>query len=190
MEDSHIIHIKNMVCARCIISVKDILTDLTIPFYKVELGEVALKKALTDNEQKQLNDRLLTVGFELLQSAKSALISRIKTLLINQIHHQDEPLAMNYSTFLTENLHQEYGYLSRLFSSVEGITIEKYIAEQKIEKVKELLFYNEFTLSEIAFQMHYSSTAHLSAQFKKQTGMTPTQFKKEKSLQRRSLDQI
>lgn len=190
MEDSHIIHIKNMVCARCIISVEDILTGLDIPYQKVSLGEVVLRKALTGNKQKQLNDKLLAVGFELLQSTKSALISKIKTLLIDQIHHQDKALAMNYSTFLAEKLHQEYGYLSRLFSSVEGITIEKYIAQQKIEKVKELLFYNELTLSEIAFQMHYSSTAHLSAQFKKQTGMTPTQFKKEKSFQRRSLDQI
>lgn len=179
-----------MVCARCITSVKDILTDLAILYQKVSLGEIILKKELTDTEQKNLNEKLLEVGFELLQSTKSTLISRIKTLLIEQIHYQEEPLAVNYSTFLAEKLHQEYGYLSRLFSSVEGVTIEKYIAQQRIEKVKELLFYNELTLSEIAFQMHYSSTAHLSAQFKKQTGMTPTQFKKEKSFQRRSLDQI
>ncbi len=130
------------------------------------------------------------MGFELLETGKSALISQIKSLIIGQIHYKTESLKVNFSTFLAESLHHDYSYLSRLFSSVEGITIEKFITQQKIERVKELLFYNQLTLSEIAFQLDYSSTAHLSSQFKKETGMTPSAFKSQHKPGHRHLDSI
>ncbi len=179
-----------MVCPRCITAVVDLLDELDIEYTKVELGEVGLNNELNISQQAELSHKLQALGFELLESGKSALISRIKTLVVEQVHHKKEPLQVNFSTFLSEQLQHEYSYLSRLFSSVEGITIEKFITLQKTELVKELLFYNEATLSEIAFQMNYSSVAHLSAQFKKETGMTPTAFKKSKKPGRSSLDSL
>jgi AraC-like DNA-binding protein len=126
----------------------------------------------------------------LLEPGKSVLISKIKTVIIEQIHHAQEPLSINFSSLISDKLNHEYAYLSRLFSSVEGITIEKFIVLQKIEKVKEYLIYNQMTLSEIANEMKYSSVAHLSSQFKKETGMTPTQFKSQSSHHRKPLDKL
>lgn len=190
MESNTSIHIKNMVCPRCILAVTDLLNNLKIKFQEVQLGKVTFAEPIEKKKFTLLNSQLTVLGFELLESGKSSLISKIKTLIIEQIHHSKDPLKENFSTFLAEKLHHEYSYLSRLFSAVEGITIEKYIARQKIEKVKELLFYNEQTLSEIAFQMDYSSTAYLSTQFKKETGMTPTQFKDMHQPGHRHLDSI
>jgi AraC-like DNA-binding protein len=184
------IHIKNMVCQRCILAVQDILHDLNIEAEEVALGKVTLTHELDADKRKELSDRLKDLDFELLEPGRSSLISRIKTLIVEQIHHSKEPLKENFSTFLADKLHHEYSYLSRLFSSVEGITIEKYIARQKIEKVKELLFYDELSLSEIAFQMDYSSAAYLSTQFKKETGMTPTEFKNRHQPGHQHLDSL
>lgn len=181
MEDHNTIHIKNMVCPRCIMAVEDLFKVLNIEIKSIRLGEVVVSRKLEDETKRQLAKQLKDLGFALLEPGKSLIISQIKSMLIQQIHHTNEPLKVNYSTFLSENLHHDYSYLSRLFSSVEGVTIEKFITAQKIERVKELLFYNEMNLSEIAFQMNYSSVAHLSAQFKKETGMTPSAFKKQKS---------
>ena len=125
-----------------------------------------------------MNERLNQIGFEILEPGKSALINKVKLIIIDLIHNSEVSQNANLSTILSEELHQEYSYLSRLFSSVEGITIEKFTLKQRIEKVKELLFYDQLNLSEIAFKMNYSSVAHLSNQFKKETGMNTSDFKK------------
>ena len=177
-----------MVCPRCIAAVEVVLQEIDIPYNSIKLGEVELKTDLLEGKQKLLANKLNSLGFELLESESSKTISQIKTLIINQIHHNREKLKVNLSNYLADKLHQDYSSLSRLFSSVEGITIEKFVMRQKIERVKELLFYDQHNLSEIAFEMDYSSVAHLSAQFKKETGMTPTQFKANKDSIRISLD--
>ncbi|KAA3637678.1 MAG: AraC family transcriptional regulator [Bacteroidetes bacterium] len=184
------IHIKNMVCPRCIMAIKEALNELNIPFTKVELGLVYLPKGLDPGERVELGKKVKALGFELLEPSKAILISTIKTLVIDQIHYSKEPLSVNFSTFLSERLNYNYHNLSRLFSTVEGITIERFITHQKIERVKELLFYDELTLSEIAYKMNYSSVAYLSSQFKKETGMTPTAFKKNREPQHKSLDKL
>lgn len=161
-----------------------------IPFSTIKLGEVELKTELHEAQQKLLAKKLNSLGFELLESESSKMISQIKTLIINQIHHSHEKLKVNLSAFLADKLHQDYSSLSRLFSLVEGITIEKFVMRQKIERVKELLFYDQHNLSQIAFEMDYSSVAHLSAQFKKETGITPTQFKANKDSGRSSIDRL
>ncbi len=175
--ESSVVYVKNMVCPRCIMAVERVFVNLAIPYRSVKLGEVHLSRQLSVDDKDSLSSELKPFGFEFLEQGKSILISQIKSLLINQIHFQNEPLKVNFSTYLAEKLHHDYSYLSRLFSGIESVTIEKFITGQKIEKVKELLFYNEYTLSEIAYQLNYSSLAHLSAQFKKETGMTPTTFK-------------
>jgi AraC-like DNA-binding protein len=186
--ETKILHIKNMVCPRCISAVEKALEELSIEYSSVQLGEVILKELLTNDKREELSSHLDALGFELLGSRKSVLISRIKTLIIEQVHYKSEPLKERFSAFLSKKLFHDYGYLSHLFSSVEGITIEKFIMIQKIERVKELLFYNELTLSEIAHQLGYSSVSHLSSQFKKETGMTPTQFKKQNKPAHRPID--
>ena len=185
-----IIHIKNMVCPRCIHTVEHIFNTASIPFIRIELGQVTTPTPLTVPQKILLDERLKEEGFELLTDHKSKLIGQIKSLLIKWIHYRSTPANKNYSLLLSEQLNHDYSYLSKLFSSVEGITIERFILRQKIEKVKELLFYNELTLSEIAHQMNYSSVAYLSTQFKNETGMTPSEFKKSKKPRRQSLDSI
>ncbi|WP_020531093.1 helix-turn-helix domain-containing protein [Flexithrix dorotheae] len=180
MREKQILYIKNMVCPRCIEAVNELLISLNIGTKSVSLGEVILEKDLSDELKKTLDEKLKSKGFELLQDQKSKLIGQIKAIIIDKIHHHDEQLMANFSNYISEKLNHEYSYLSRLFSSVEGITIEKFIVRQKIERVKEFLFYNELTLSEIAFKMDYSSVAYLSSQFKKETGMTPSEFKQLK----------
>ena len=165
-----------MVCPRCIMAVEQILHDLNISYSYMKLGEVKLATPLSEKQREELTQHLSEKGFELLESERSALIAKIKSLIIQQIHHERKELKVNFSDYLAEEIKQPYGYLSRLFSNVEGITIERFIARQKIERIKELLFYN-MNLSEIAFEMNYSSVAYLSAQFKKETGMTVSQFK-------------
>ncbi len=185
------IYIKNMVCPRCIDTVKEIFAEHKLNISSIALGEVITENEISKIQKETLNKKLNKRGFELLKDTKSQLIGKIKTLIIDSIHYSKEPIKINFSVYLSDQLHHEYGYLSRLFSSVEGITIEKYVLSQKIEKVKELIFYDELTLSEIAFRLDYSSVAYLSSQFKKETGMTPTQFKKQKNPSRRNhLDSI
>lgn len=181
--------IKNMVCPRCIEAVSEIFSGEKLEA-KVELGKVRLEKSISEAQKEKLAQLLQNRGFELLESGKSALISQIKTGIIDLVHHQDNQLQENLSSYLSEKLNQEYSGLSKLFSQVEGITIERYYTLQKIEKVKEFLFYDELSLSEIAFKMGYSSVAYLSAQFKKETGMTPSEFKKNGMVKRKSLDGI
>jgi AraC-like DNA-binding protein len=185
-----IIHIKNMVCPRCITAVKEILDGLKIQYQNIELGQVVLPEPIDKNHLKIFENKINSLGFELLEPGKSSLISKIKTVIIDQIHYNKEPISINFSSLIGDKLHHDYSYLSRLFSSVEGVTIEKFIVRQKIEKVKELLFYDELSLSEIAFKMDYSSVAYLSTQFKKETGMTPTQFKNTHQPGHRHLDSL
>lgn len=179
-----------MVCPRCIDSVEEIFNTINIATDAVKLGEVKVPNKISSDQLMRLEKLLIARGFELLQDQRSQLIGQIKSIIIEQIHYNNEPLKVNFSTLISETLHHEYAGLSKLFSQVEGITIEKFILKQKIEKVKELIVYNELNLSEIANQLEYSSVAHLSAQFKKETGMTPTAFKKLERRDRNSIDSI
>jgi len=179
-----------MVCPRCISTVEDICEKLNLEISEIQLGELKTKNEISELDKKALGEALVNNGFELLEDNKSKLIDRIKSTVIDQVHHQSENIKINFSSFLADKLNHEYTSLSKLFSSVEGITIERYILKQKIGKVKELLFYNQLSLSEIAFEMDYSSVAHLSAQFKKETGMSPTEFKKLKGPNYQQLDSL
>ena len=184
------VFIKNMVCPRCIESVRGIFGTLNIKIRDIKLGEVTTPDDIDNTKKEMLANKLKEHGFELIEDNKSKLIGAIKATVIEMIHYSDEPLYINFSTLLSEKLHYDYSYLSRLFSSVEGVTIEKFIVAQKVEKVKELIFYDEMTLSEIAYRMNYSSVAHLSSQFKKETGMTPSEYKKQRLPGRRPIDSI
>ena len=191
MERPVTLHIKNMVCPRCERVVREELEKLGLEVRHVELGEAQVfPKAGGEVEQEAVRVALEQAGFELLEDQKAKLVERIKTLIVDLIHHHPEELRVNYSDYIAAQIDRDYHYLSQLFSSLENVTIEKYIILQKIEKVKELLVYGELTLSEIAYQLHYSSVAHLSNQFKQVTGFTPTEFKKLKSHQRKGLDKI
>ncbi|MFA9213132.1 MAG: helix-turn-helix domain-containing protein [Candidatus Methylacidiphilales bacterium] len=184
------LYIKNMVCNRCVLVVKSELEKLGHLPSTISLGEVELKDDLADFEKTNIDIHLKTFGFQLIDDKKSRLIGQIKSSIIEIIHHQNSELKSNLSNYLINKLHHDYTYLSNLFSEVEGTTIEKYFIAQKIEKVKELLVYDELSLSEIADQMNYSSVGYLSNQFKKITGLTPTHFKNVKEKKRKPLDKV
>ncbi|REH00835.1 helix-turn-helix domain-containing protein [Flavobacterium aquicola] len=184
------LYIKNMVCNRCIMAVENELEKLGHQPLNITLGEVLLNKELTDSEKEILSLHLQNLGFEMIDDKKSRLIGQIKSSIIEIVHHQNSDLKSNLSDYLSSRLHHDYTYLSNLFSETEGTTIEKYFIAQKIEKVKELLVYDELSLSEIAAKMNYSSVAYLSNQFKKVTGLTPTYFKNIKENKRRPLDEL
>lgn len=170
--------IKNMVCNRCIKVVTTELIQHKIDFLKVELGKIFLKKPLTAELEQKLNSILIQEGFEIVKDSGAKLVNEIKTVIVKHIFHSKEiNKHKNYSAFLAENLGIEYTHLSRIFSEKEGKTIEKYIILQKIERVKELIVYNELTFSQISYEMGYSSPQHMSRQFKKTTGLTPTEYK-------------
>jgi YesN/AraC family two-component response regulator len=156
------------------------LLAMGIRCYSVDLGEVETEKDLTPDEFKRLTNVLLKCGLEIMDDKKTILIEKIKNIVVEMIHFSEEPPSVNFSNFLSEKLHYEYHYLSTLFSEVKGTTIENYIISHKIERAKELLLYNQLTLTEIAYDLHYSSVAHLSNQFKKVTGLTPSFFKNMK----------
>ncbi|MXV51323.1 helix-turn-helix domain-containing protein [Pedobacter sp. HMF7647] len=186
--------IKNMVCPRCITAVNNIFHELKLEPTSVELGTVRLADdKLAPEKLHEIKKILAEQGFELLDDSNQKLIGRIKTLVIEKIFHsQHLDLKTNWSDIISQALHHDYGSLSGLFSSVEGITLEQYIIRQKIERVKELLMYNELSLSEIYWKLGYSSVAHLSAQFKKITGDTPSHFKNQRSSasERKPIDSI
>ena len=180
-----------MVCHRCKLAVENELKQLGLHPLKVELGEVVIKEdSINKVKLQQLSFNLDALGFELLDNKKQKLIGQIKTLIIKSVHYNKEQPSKNYSVLIAENLHHDYSYLSKLFSETEGITIEQFIINQKIERVKELLVYDEKSLGEIAFETGYSSVAHLSAQFKKVTGLTPTAFKQSGINHRKTLDNL
>ena len=184
------LYIKNMVCRRCITAVEETLQEHQLRPASIRLGEIILAEQPTESQLVELTASLQKLGFELLDDYKHQIIEKIKTLIINLVHHTPEKQIKKLSELLAENLHKDYSYLSNLFSEVEGITIEKYFINQRIEKVKEMLIYNELSLSEIAFQNGYSSVAHLSSQFKKVTGLTPKTFKSSGISQRKFIDAV
>lgn len=177
-----ILHIKNMVCNRCITAVEGVIKNAGFHPERVSLGEVVIPdEDLSEEALSRIDDQLRQFGFERISDRKAQLIEAMKSKIIQLIHHNDQMnLRTNWSEILSEALHYDYNYLSSLFSAVEGITVEHYIIQQRIEKAKELLLYDELTLSQIANQLGYSSVAHLSAQFKKVTGLTPTALKKSR----------
>lgn len=170
--------------------VKSELEQLGFQPLTVELGEVELKDELSNDDKERVNTRFRELGFELIDDKKSRLIERVKNLVIELVHHSEQQLNMNVSDYLTQYIPMEYKYLSNLFSEVEGTTIEKFYIAQRLERVKELLVYDELSLSEIADQMGYSSVAYLSTQFKKVVGLTPSHFKSIKVSKRKSLDHL
>lgn len=174
------IYIKHMVCPRCIKAVDEVFRAKGIFPVSVELGLVQIEKGdLMKDALEEIRDKLSRDGFELIDDKKSLLLEQVKTKVIDTIHHSGKiDLQINWSSFLADVLDTDYNTISHLFSAVEGITLEHYIILQKIEKVKELIFYDELSIKEISFRLGYSSVAHLSSQFKKVTGFTPTQFKK------------
>ncbi len=184
------LYIKNMVCSRCEMAVTTALEKIGIPILSIQLGEVELSRPIQEKEKQNLAKNLNVLGFELLDDKISKTIERIKNLIIDLVHYQNEKLKINLSTYLAEDLMQDYSTLSNLFSETEGSTIEHYFIAQKIEKAKELLMYNELTLSEIAIQLNYSDVSHLSKQFKKVTGFTPTHFKKLREVKRKQIDNL
>lgn len=180
-----------MVCHRCKMVVKDQLEKIGLHPLHIGLGEVMLEeKHLTVEQMQALSSGLTAAGFELMDDRQSRLIEQIKTFIIQAVHYDKAQPDKKFSDLLSQHVHHEYSYISKLFSDVEGITIEHFIISQKIEKVKELLMYNELSLSQIAFDMHYSSTAYLSNQFKRVTGLTPSAFKQSAASLRQSLDKI
>lgn len=179
-----------MVCSRCKMVVKSEFEKLGLQTISVELGEVELQNEITESQKEVLLQNLHSLGFDLLDDKKSKTIEKIKTLIIDLVHHKNNELKTNLSDYLAENLSQDYNTLSNLFSEIENTTIEKYFISQKIEKVKELLIYNELSLSEIADILNYSNVAHLSNQFKKITGFTPTHFKQLKNKSRIQIENL
>lgn len=179
-----------MVCKRCIMAVDNLLKNEGYHVESIELGEAALTENLNSEQLALLDKHLHHLGFELIDDRKGRLVEKIKNLIIQLVHHSEGPLQVNLSDYLTSELPYEYNYLSNLFSETTGSTIEKFYINQKIERIKELLIYDELSLAQIAYQMGYSSTAYLSSQFKKVTGLTPGYFKSIKSSKRRNIEEL
>lgn len=185
------LYIKNMVCDRCIMAVRQLLEARQLHPIMIQLGEVQLTEAELEPEVlRGLMEELRSLGFELMDDKKSRIIERIKNCIIRLVHHSGEPPRHKYSEIIATGVGYDYPYLSKLFSEVEGITVEQYLIRQKVEKAKEYLIYDELSLSEIADKMGYSSVAHLSGQFRKLTGMTPTAFRKLGVRPRSALDRV
>jgi AraC family transcriptional regulator len=185
------LYIKNMVCDRCIMAVRQQLDSLGFQYMNVQLGQVELANDPELNQLSELKEALLKKGFEVLDDKKARLVEQIKNTIVSLIQgYSEDEFNMKISALLEEKLRMDYHYLTTLFSSIEGVTIEKYVILQRIEKVKELLMYDEMNLSEIAFSLAYSSVQHLSQQFKKITGLTPSQFKQLKENNRKPLDKV
>lgn len=179
-----------MVCERCKMAVQSELEKLGLTALVIRLGEVEIKESHIEKQKPVLERRLQAIGFALLDDKKEKIVEEIKALIIQLIHQQDGAIQTNLSNYLATTLHRDYASLSSLFSEIEGSTIEKYYIRQKVEKVKELLTYDELNLNEIAFKLHYSSVAHLSNQFKKITGLSPSAYRKAAQSSRTPLDKL
>jgi len=179
-----------MVSLRCKLLVKDEITRLGLHHFAVDLGVVDIVESITSEQRETLNKNLKKSGLEVLDDKKSVLIERIKNVIIEMIHYSDEFPKENYSDYISNKLGLDYTYLSNIFSEVKGITIQQYIIINKIEKIKELLLYDELNISEISHKLHYSSVAHLSNQFKKITGLTPSFYKSLKNKRRENLEDL
>ncbi|MEO5912366.1 MAG: AraC family transcriptional regulator [Pelobium sp.] len=184
------IYIKNMVCSRCKMVVQSIFEEHQITPAHIALGEVEIAGDLSEERLATLNTSLKSMGFELIDDKKSRMVSQIKTIIISQVFHSKEANAINLSKQLSDQLNYDYNHLSTIFSEAEGITIEKYFINQRIERVKELILYDELSLSEIAYQLGYSSVSHLSNQFKKVTGLTPSFYKSLKENKRTNIEEL
>jgi AraC-like DNA-binding protein len=184
------LYIKYMVSIRCKMVVKDALKKLGLHYVNVDLGTVEVMEEITHEQREQLKTSLLKSGLELMEDKRAILIEKIQNVVIEMVHYEDELPKVNFSDYLSEKLNYDYTYLANLFSETKGITIEHFIILHKIERVKELIIYNELNLSEIAWRLHYSSVAHLSNQFKKITGLTPSYFKSLKQKKRNTLENV
>ena len=187
---SYRLFIKNMVCQRCVMTVEQIFKKLDIPAINVTLGEVEVARALTGDELQQIKEQLNKVGFDLIDKRVNKIIEGIKLAVLEYISLGMDAENIKLSSFITKKIPNDYSYLSDLFSSVEGRTIEQFFISQRIEKVKELLVYDQLSLTEISYQTGFSSVHHLSSQFKKVTGLTPSHFKKIAAEKRKSIDKV
>jgi AraC-like DNA-binding protein len=179
-----------MVSNRCKMAVRDELKKLGLHFTPVELGEVEIMENITTEQRELISIGLHNSGLELMADKKAMLIEKIKNIIIEMVHYSEEATKMNFSVYLSEKLNKDYGYMANLFSEVQGTTIEQFIIAHKIERIKELIIYDELNITEIAWKMNYSSVAHLSNQFKKMTGLSPSHFKKLKDKRRSSIEDI
>ncbi len=179
-----------MVCIRCKMVVKEALTKLGLSYTTVELGEAEIPGSISELQLEQVRAALLRSGLELMDDKKSVIIQKIKNVIIELVHYSEEPLTVNLSAYLSRKLNYDYTYLANLFSEARGVSIERFFIAHRIEHVKELLVYNELSLTEIAYKLHYSSVAHLSSQFKRVTGLTPSHFKKLKDKRRSMLEEL
>jgi AraC-like DNA-binding protein len=170
--------------------VKSVFESIGINPFSVELGEIVLKDDLYENQKNELLKKLRAIGFDLIDDRKNKTIDKIKTLIIDLVHNKNNDLKSNLSSYLSQEVNQDYNTLSNLFSEVENTTIEKYFINQKIEKVKELIIYDQLSLSQIAFDLNYSTVSHLSNQFKKATGFSPTHFKNIKTIKRKQIEDL
>lgn len=184
------LHIKYMVSKRCKSVVKEELKKLGLHFIMVDLGEVEILEDISDEQRTKLKIELLDAGLELMDDKRGILIEKIKNVIIEMVHHNDELDNRKFSDYLSEKLSHDYTYLANLFSEVQGTTIEQFVIGHKIERIKELIIYGELNMTEIAWKMHYSSVAHLSNQFKKVTGLTPSHFKQMKDKRRSPIEEI
>lgn len=184
------LYVRNMACLSCKVVVKEALEELQIEPVKVELGEVETRQELSDAEKQKLNSKIKKVGLELLESKQGAIIEKIRKVVVDYVYHTEEKLITNFSDYLSKKLNYNYTYLANLFSEVEASTIEQYVIAMKIERIKELIMFDDMTLTEISYKLHYSSVAHLSAQFKKVTGLTPTHFKRLKNKRRIAIQNL
>ena len=184
------LYIKYMVSARCKSVVKDELRKLGLHFIVVDLGEVEIMETLSAEEWTELKTALFEAGLELMDNKRAILIEQIKNVVIEMVHHSDELIKVNFSHYLSEKLNHDYTYMANLFSEVQGSTIEHFIISHKIERIKELIIYDELNITEIAWKMNYSSVAHLSNQFKKMTGLSPSHFKQLKVKRRSPIEDI
>lgn len=184
------LYIKYMVSLRCKMLVRDELKKLGLDYVVLDLGMVDILQDITEIQREELRANLLRSGLELLDNKKSILIEKVKNVIVEMIHYSDELPTKNYSDHISEKLNYDYTYLSNLFSEVKGITIQQFIINHKIEKIKELLLYDELNLTEIAYKLHYSSVAHLSNQFKKATGLAPSYYRQLKQKRRGNLENM
>ena len=184
------LYIKYMVSVRCKMAVKNALKSLGLHFVMVDLGEVDIMENISPEQREKLQVALLDSGLELMDDKRAVLIEKIKNTIIEMVHHSDELIKTNFSEFLGDKLNHDYTYLANLFSEVQGSTIEQFIISHKIERIKELIIYDELNITEIAWKMNYSSVAHLSNQFKKVTGLSPSHFKKMKEKRRNPIEEI
>jgi len=184
------LYIKYMVSNRCKLAVKEELRRLGLHFILVDLGEIEIMEDITPDQKEELRTALHNSGLELMDDKRAVLIEKIKNAIIEMVHHTDEMIKVNFSDYLSEKLNHDYTYLANLFSEIQGTTIEQFVIHHKIERIKELIIYDELNITEIAWKMNYSSVAHLSNQFKKITGLTPSHFKQLKVKRRSPIEEI